>query len=179
MASIARHREIESVTGLALAFEPARRSDFDATVMLVRGSEARQLMPQLRLFNLDALPMISTSRIYSGTPNPATDRELDGVQFNDLPWLIQGRIRGLPTREALSRSLPTAAGAGSRLFALGFDAYQLVAYLDWLSGNRDASIPGATGVLSVSELGQIIREPSWAHFRDGRVRALRAAREAP
>src|SRR5690606_28093440 len=59
MASIARHREIESITGLALSFEPARRSDFDATVVLLRANEARQLMPQLRLFGLDAMPMLA------------------------------------------------------------------------------------------------------------------------
>ena len=137
----------------------------DLIFLAVRPPQGRLLVPQLRARGLDALPMLATSHIYSGTVSRALDRDLNGVEFCDAPWLF-GLAAGLPAREPLARRLAAAANS-PRLFAFGMDAYRLLPYVDWLAGNNDAYLPGAIGQLAIDGFGRVRRLPVWLRFDDG------------
>ncbi len=128
--------------------------------------QARLLVPQIKLAGYTNLPIFATSHIFGGLSNPGMDRDLDGVEFCDAPWLFDAVV-GLPRHSDVTNSLESARGAGARLFAMGMDAYALVPYLDWTSQHRDAYLPGATGQLSNDGAGRIQRLLSWARFADG------------
>ena len=113
--------------------------------------------------------MFATSHVYSGARNPGLDRDLDGIEFCDLPWLFDA-APGMPSRNELGTSLPSTAGAGARLFAFGMDAYRLLPYLDWLQLHRDAYLPGATGQLALDDFGRVRRLLVWATFSNGVAR---------
>jgi hypothetical protein len=137
----------------------------DVIFLAVRPPQGRLLVPQLRTRGLDALPMLATSHIFSGSVSRALDRDLNGVEFCDAPWLFD-LAAGLPARESLARRLPAAAHS-PRLFAFGMDAYRILPYLDWLAGNTDAYLPGAIGQLAVDGFGRVRRLPVWLRFDDG------------
>lgn len=137
----------------------------DLIFLAVRPPQGRLLVPQLRTRGLDALPMLATSHIFSGTVSRALDRDLNGVEFCDAPWLF-GLAAGLPAREPLARRL-AAAASSPRLFAFGMDAYRLLPYVDWLAGNSDAYLPGAIGQLAIDGFGRVRRLPVWLRFDDG------------
>jgi uncharacterized protein len=137
----------------------------DVIFLAVRPPQGRLLVPQLRTRGLDALPMLATSHIFSGTVSRALDRDLNGVEFCDAPWLF-GLAAGLPAREPLARRL-AAAASSPRLFAFGMDAYRLLPYVDWLAGNSDAYFPGAIGQLAIDGFGRVRRLPVWLRFDDG------------
>lgn len=137
----------------------------DVIFLAVRPPQGRLLVPQLRARGLDAMPMLATSHVYSGNVSRALDRDLNGVEFCDAPWLF-GLAPGLPAREALARRLAPAANS-PRLFAFGMDAYRLLPYVDWLAGNPDAYLPGAIGQLAIDEFGRVRRLPVWLRFDDG------------
>jgi outer membrane PBP1 activator LpoA protein len=145
--------------GQALAGGP------DGMFLAIRPAQGRLLVPQLRARGQDALPLIATSHVYGGVPNRALDRDLNGLDFCDSPWMF-GLAAGLPPREALARQLATAASA-PRLFAFGIDAYRLLPYLDWLAANPDAYLPGASGQLAVDRFGRVRRLMAWLRFVDG------------
>jgi len=157
----------------------------DGVFVAVRPQQGRLLVPQLRARGMQNLPIIATSHIYSGNPSRALDRDLNGVDFCDAPWLF-GASAGLPQREVLARSMSSAANA-PRLFAFGIDGYRLLPYLDWLSRNPDAYLPGASGQLAVDGFGRVRRLLDWMRFVDGVPRAadgalssdVPAARTAP
>ena len=128
--------------------------------------QARLLVPQIKLAGYANLPVFATSHIFGGLTNPDMDRDLDGVEFCDAPWLFDAVV-GLPRHSDVANSLESARGAGSRLFAMGMDAYALVPYLDWMGEHRDAYLPGATGQLSNDGTGRIQRSLTWAHFAEG------------
>ena len=132
----------------------------------MRPQQARLLLPQLKLAGYTGVPVFATSHIYAGDYNPGLDRDLDGVQFCDAPWLFDAAA-GLPKHSVIAKSLDTARGAGGRLFALGLDAYALLPYLDWLSQHHDSYLPGATGQLAEDNLGRIQRLLVWAQFDNG------------
>lgn len=137
----------------------------------MRPQQARLLLPQLKLAGFNGVPVFATSHVYSGTPDPGQDRDLDGVEFCDAPWLFDATL-GLPRYSDIARLLDSVRGAGARLFALGLDAYALLPYLDWLAQHHDAYVPGATGQLSEDELDRIQRLLVWAKFDGGIARPI-------
>jgi len=138
----------------------------DAGIFIsMKPQQARLLLPQLKIAGI-AAPVFGTSHIYSGDANPGLDRDLDGVEFCDAPWLFDATL-ALPKRSEIVRSLDSARGAGGRLFALGMDAYALLPYMDWLAQRPDSYVAGATGQLAEDSLGRIQRLLIWVRFDNG------------
>jgi outer membrane PBP1 activator LpoA protein len=131
----------------------------------MKPQQARLLLPQLRLAR-NAQPVFGTSHIYAGTDDAAADRDLEGVEFCDAPWLFDAQP-GLPRRSDLNADLPATRGVTARLFAFGMDAWGLVPYIDWLRAHSGSYVPGATGQLVADQFGRVRRVLIWARFQDG------------
>lgn len=138
---------------------------FDAVFIAVRPPAARLLVPQLKLFGLAEVPMLGTSLLHAAGEDARLDRELSGVEFCEAPWLIS-ELPGLPSRSSLAPQLESARGPAARLFAFGMDAWRLLQLRR--SADPSMAIPGATGMLSIDELGEAQREPGIAVFQNGR-----------
>jgi outer membrane PBP1 activator LpoA protein len=138
----------------------------DAVFLATRGNVARALMPRLSAAGLSGKPVAATSQGLIGTGTAEDDRVLDGIAFPSESWLTRG-VNGLATAEATGARLPSARGPGGRLFAFGFDAWLLTAYLDSLGRKADAAVDGATGVLRLDGFGNVQRTPAWSTFVNG------------
>lgn len=145
-------------------------------LLLMRPQTARLLMPQLHLANVTQ-PVFATSLIYAGGDNATADRDLDGVEFCDAPWLFDAQP-GLPDHATIAAQLPDARGAAARLFAFGMDAYALAPYLDWLRTHPGTYLPGATGQLTEDAQGRVHRVPVWASFQEGVARPVAAGMDS-
>ncbi len=146
----------------------------DAGVFVsVRPQQARLLMPQLKVAGVSA-PVLATSHVYAGDTNAALDRDLDGIEFADAPWLF-GTVSGRPARDAIAARIASANGLGGRLFAFGMDAYALLPYMDWLLAHPDSYLDGATGTLTADTFGRIHRLVGWARFDNGIARPIDGA----
>ena len=130
--------------------------------------QARLLVPQLKIANVTA-PVFATSHVYSGERNVGLDRDLDGVEFSDAPWLL-GPMLGKPDRDEIVNQISSAKGSGARLFALGMDAYNLLGVLDALLANPGQYAEGATGQLTADRQGRIFRTLAWGQFENGVAR---------
>jgi outer membrane PBP1 activator LpoA protein len=143
----------------------------DAIFIALRGNQARAIAPQLAAAGLAGKPRVATSQLLSGTGNAEEDRVLDGIKFPTERWgLVQ--VNGLPNAAETQKSLPTARGPAAKLFAFGFDAWLLTAYLEHLALTADGSLQGATGVLRISPEGNVLRTPLWSTFSNGYVVSL-------
>jgi outer membrane PBP1 activator LpoA protein len=138
----------------------------DSVFLAVRGPQARMLMPQLALAGFSGKSQVGTSQVTSGTGKADEDSILDGVVYPTETWTAHG-IPNLPNANTLAGMLPTARAAAARLFAFGYDAWLITAYLERLVMSDNSDIRGATGVLRLDGFGNIIRTPSWATFRNG------------
>lgn len=147
----------------------------DAVFLATRGSLARAIVPRLAAAGLSGKPLVATSQLLSGTGKADDDRVLDGIAFPSESWLTRG-VHGLASAEATSARLPSARGAGGRLFAFGFDAWLLTAYLDSLGHSADAVVEGATGLLRLDGFGNVQRTPAWSTFVNGDPAPLADAR---
>ena len=156
--------QVERTIGMNVEFEPRRRQDADAIVMVAEPTVARQFKPLFAFYFGGDLPVYSPSIIYEGTPAPSRDRDLNGVIFTDIPWVL-GDDNELRTRA--TENLSGTRGQPGRLFAMGADAWHLSKRLPLLKQVESASISGQTGVLTMTPEGSIHREQLWAQFRNG------------
>jgi uncharacterized protein len=143
----------------------------DAGIFIsMRPNQARSLLPQLLVANIH-LPVFATSHVYDGTDDATANRDLEGVEFCDAPWLFDVQP-GLPVHADIAAQLPGAQGGAARLFAFGMDAWNLVPYLDWLRAHPGSYLPGASGQLTADEFGRVRRVLIWAKFQGGLARPL-------
>ena len=143
----------------------------DAGIFIsMRTEQARLLLPQLRVQRIN-LPVFATSHIYGGSDNPTADRDLEGVEFCDAPWLFNAQS-GLPDYQAIAAQLPAARAGTAQLFAFGMDAWNLVPYIDWLRSHPGSYLPGASGQLTVDTFGHVKRMLTWLKFQDGVARPI-------
>lgn len=145
--------------------------DVDALYLALRFEQARLLVPQLRAAGIFDRPLLASSQIRGGDGAARPDRDFDGIEFTELPWLLGASGPGMPSQDD-SRRLTTAQGASARLFAFGLDAYRVLAALPALSRLPGTSIDGASGSLSLDEFGQIQRRPGWGRFRGARAQLI-------
>ena len=176
-ASEARARALRSVLQTDIKFEAWRRHDADFIFMLAFPRQARQIPPQLKFLYAGDLPIYATSHIFDGRLDPAKDRDLDGVMFTDIPWLLTPKE--FPLRDKTRELWPETADQYARLYALGADAYRLVPYLDSLRASPYEEFPGATGRLVIDRNNRIRRTLLWARFSNGLPRLLPQTVPAP
>ena len=162
--------EVERTINRDVKFEPRRRQDVDAIVMVASPSVARQIKPLLEFYFAGSLPVYATSTTYSGEPNAQADSDLDGVRFTDLPWVLKGQNSRL--RQQLKTTFPNLFSQYDRLFALGADAYLLSSRLPLLRQVPNSVVQGHTGILSMAPDGQIHRKLDWAIFKNGKPQPL-------
>ena len=141
----------------------------------MKPQQARLLLPQLHLAKV-AAPVFGTSHIYAGIDDATSDKDLDGVEFCDAPWMFDAQP-GLPRRGDLAAGLASVRGVNARLFAFGMDAWALVPYLDWLRSHVGSYLPGASGQLTADEFGRVRRVLTWARFQDGLARPVAGSLE--
>lgn len=152
---------------LAAALATATQEGADAVFLAVRGGTARALTPQLALAGLGGKTRVGTSQLTSGTGKPEEDVALDGIAFPTEAWTSRG-VPALPAASVTGERVPTARGPAARLFAFGYDAWLLTAYLEKLATGANAELRGATGRLQLDGFGNVVRTPSWSTFTGGR-----------
>ena len=167
--SLSRERasNVSRILGRKIEFEPRRRQDIDFVFMAAFPADARQLLPQIAYHRSATLPVYSTSHVWSGVPDPVNDRDLDGVMFGDMPWLVSPAKPSRRLREQLDTAFAGQDSMLSRLHAFGADAYNLAIGLPRMVEHQDASLDGHTGRLSVNANHRIARRLVWTRFSDG------------
>lgn len=164
-----RHRQLRQIIYTNSEFEPRRRKDVEVILMIANPSQARQIKPTLAFHYAGDLPVLATSQIYDGHTEGSENRDLSGIRFNTLPWFFAA------TGDAQAvRQHSQAPASYSRLHAMGADAFHLYARLPQLQQLPQTRLLGATGSLTLSREGRIVRDPIWAEFDDGKAVPLRA-----
>lgn len=157
-------KETLGISGSSHWISPKQRSqDFDVVFLAAPPAIARQIKPLLKFYYAGQVPIYATSFIYTGTPQPLQDRDLNGILFCDIPWILAAP----PLALELAQKDPRNFAENSRLYALGIDAYRLTAQIKDLQASTGTYIQGVTGELYLAPKQQILRHLPWARFRNG------------
>lgn len=162
-----RAKNLQQFLKLKINSDEVVRSDVDAIFLAAKPSFARLMIPQLKFHRAADIPIYSTSHLFDGLNNVQHNKDLEGVRFVISP--IE-----LATTD-LSETLPfdlKLVKSDQRLFAFGFDAYQLITRLNWMSRVNTGMVEGLTGKIRIGLNGNFKRELLWAQYRNGSIVAL-------
>jgi outer membrane PBP1 activator LpoA protein len=162
-----RHRALQNTLGLKLKFDARRRQDLDFIFLAAFPRQARQIRPELTFYKAGRVPVYSTSHVYSGKVRQASDRDMNGIIFGDMPWTLRSYDDPQSIYQVLLGQWPEAINRYSRLVAMGIDAYNVLPYLQHLSTHPQERFYGETGGLQIDAQRRISRYLTWAQFKDG------------
>ena len=163
-----RYKSIRRLMAEPVEFEARRRQDADWVFLLAMPKQGRQIRPMFDFNFAGDLPIYSTSQIFAGQVNRKKDMDLNGIQFTDLPWLLEDS----EIKSTIEANQKRAKGRYARLYAMGVDAFRLYPRLSHLSALPDGKIFGVTGDLSMDSEGRIHRKMPIAKFKGGIPRAI-------
>lgn len=181
------------------AFKQRWQDEYGKTLESLRYSENPLILQQLRelttgadrlaFLALDAAksrilrayldpdaPVYATSQIFTGTDNFLFNSDLNGIQFLDMPWLLQ------PDHPAVMAYRHTGKARNTemeRLYALGIDAFRLMTNLLQRQSAKEITFDGVTGTIRFAPPNLFTREPVAAQFDNGKVRLMATPSNTP
>lgn len=165
-ASEARAQKIKQ-SGIKINFDPRRRQDIDMIFIATNAALARQVKPLLNFYYAGNIPAYASSSIYSGKAQPSLDQDLNGIQFCDMPWLLDHSIDTHGAHKQVEELWQNDFDQYARLYALGLDAYKIAQQIEQLTMMPTLGISGMTGMLTLDKQQSIERKLMWASFKKG------------
>lgn len=163
-----RYRVMSRLLKTKLKYTTRRRQDIDFIFIAGYPRQARQIRPQLKFFHASNVPVYATSHIFTGNLNPERDRDMDGIRFGDMPWVLTDTTSHRGLRNEIESLISTEGNKHQRLYALGVDAFNIIAALNTLKAYPYERYQGETGSLSLDAKQRVQRQLSWVYFRSGR-----------
>ena len=161
--SQARALEANKIAGNSLNFQLRRRQDLDV-IFLLAGSfeQARSIAPLLKFHFAGDIPKYATSKIYYGLKDER-NRDLNGITLVDMPEILNSPHLIRKNKEITRNS------NSLRLYALGLDAFIVQYFLNLYETKNELIFLGHSGVISMQDNGQVLREAITAEFVDGKL----------
>jgi uncharacterized protein len=167
-----RIRQIENLADVEVFSVERNRQDIDAIVLFANPEQTELLNPIIEASLSPAaeqrLAVFASSRSYSLDLSKNSLRDLRNLTFSDMPWMLPGHPWS-PLANQVSSLWPQQQDALMRLFAMGYDAYQLLPALRQLRVLDNSSVQGLTGKLSMTQDGVIHRILPLAQVQQDRV----------
>jgi outer membrane PBP1 activator LpoA protein len=170
-----RIRQMEVLSDVEVFGVERNRRDIDAIVLFANPEQTQLLNPiieaSLSPFARKSLAVFASSRSYSLDLNNNNLRDLRNLTFTDMPWMLPNHEWQNLAKQT-TQLWPQKQDTLMRLFAMGFDAYNLLPNLRRLKTLPQVSSSGLTGSLNVDEHGVLHRRLPWAKVSQDRVKLL-------
>ncbi|MFK5913221.1 MAG: penicillin-binding protein activator [Woeseiaceae bacterium] len=170
-----RYRKFSRLLQTKLKYSTYRRQDIDFIFVAGFPRQARQIRPQLKFFHASHIPVYATSHIFTGNLNTDRDRDMDGMRFGDMPWVLSESTSYHGLRNKVESLISKEGNKHQRLYAMGVDSFNIIAALNTLKAYPYERYQGETGSLSLDEKQRVKRQLSWVYFRSGRPILLEQA----
>lgn len=158
-----RRNDLRRLLGRGIKFSERRRKDIDVIFVAgISSKDAAQIRPQLKYFGADDVPVYATSHIYSNNINKRMLRDMNGILFCDMPWMLNYKSKKFPLRRQLQKVYNIEKSRHIRLYALGVDTFTMLPALRNLQVSSVERYEGVTGYLSIDKEQHIIRQLEWA-----------------
>lgn len=158
-----------------LKSEARNRRDIDMIYMFASPDQARLLKPYVDV-NIspfaEAIPIYASSRSHNIDSNRNTRRDLTGLTFTEIPWLLNGKQVNSDLAQEARQVWPNRSSQLERIYAMGIDSWQLINKITLMEQIPLIRHKGETGVLQMDEHGIISRSLSWGKYRSSRVQSV-------
>lgn len=170
-----RIKSLESVIKQKIKSESRNRHDIDMIYLVGSPRETRLLKPYIDV-NISTfsseIPTFASSFSHSGNMDVSESRDLTGLSFTEIPWLLQSKSQNKELAE-LSRQLwPERSDSLQRIFAMGFDSLSLVSKLSTMQKSPYIRHFGQTGVLKLNANNILTRSLLWGRYFQGKEQEI-------
>jgi outer membrane PBP1 activator LpoA protein len=167
--------QIEVLSDVEVFGVERNRRDIDSIVLFANPEQAKLLNPiieaSLSPFARRSLSVFASSRSYSLDLNSNSLRDLRNLTFTDMPWMLPDH-NWQSLANQTTQLWPQKQDTLLRLFAMGFDAYNLLPNLRRLKTLPQLVSHGLTGEINVDAQGVLHRRLLWARVAQDRVKLL-------
>jgi outer membrane PBP1 activator LpoA protein len=170
-----RIKQMEALSDVEVFGVERNRRDIDSIVLFANPEQAKLLNPiieaSLSPFARRSLSVFASSRSYGLDLNSNSLRDLRNLTFTDMPWMLPDHS-WQDLANQTTQLWPQQQDTLLRLFAMGFDAYNLLPNLRRLKTLPQLVSHGLTGEINVDEQGVLHRRLLWAQVAQDRVKLL-------
>ncbi len=164
-----RINQMKAITKLPLKSEVRSRRDIDAIYIISKRDELNLLKPFIEVSISPfaaTVPLYASSRSHLLDRNGIQNKELSSLIFSDIPFLLDAENK---TFKEVQQAWDKQSFATLRLFALGFDSYQLIEQLMQLQNSESYTYKGLVGQLSLDQTNTVQAKLSWAKYQQGKL----------
>jgi len=174
-SSQARIKEVKSRLKQTIKAESRNRRDIDMIYVVGSAQQTRLVKPYIDVNTspfAQVIPVFASSRSHSISGDNSANRDLTGLTFTEIPWLLPSDLQNKPLAK-LSRTLwPKRSDSLQKIFALGFDSYALIEKITLMQQAPYIRHFGQTGVLKLNESNILTRSLIWGRYQNSRVQHI-------
>lgn len=159
-----------------LKTEARNRRDIDLIYIFATPDQAKLLKPYIDVNTspfANVIPIYASSRSNSDAADRNTRRDLTGLTFTDIPWLLSGREVNPELTTQAKQIWPNRSSALERIYAMGIDSWQLSAKVEKMQAIPLLKHKGETGELQMNTNRVISRSFYWGRYRSSRIQNVK------
>ena len=155
--------------------ESRNRRDLDMIYLVASPTATRLLKPYIDV-NISTyaslIPIFASSLSHSGKVDASERKDLDGLSFTEMPWLLSSKYQNKPLQQLSHKLWPERSDSLQRIFAMGFDSYNLVKKIPAMKAEPYIRHFGQTGVLKLDAQNILTRRLLWGKYDQGEVQEI-------
>lgn len=174
-ASQARIKQLESRLKDNIKTEPRNRRDIDMIYLIGSAAQTRLIKPYIDVNTspfATIIPIFASSRSHSNfdynNKNGSTN-DLQGLTFTQMPWLLSSKQQNKSLALLSHQLWPKRTDSLSRIFAMGYDSYNLLNKATLMKQAPYIRHFGQTGVLQMNNDNVMTRSLIWGRYQNNKV----------
>ena len=173
--STARIRNLEAQIRQKIKTENRNRRDIDMVYIAAPSNHTRLIKPFIDVNTStysSSIPMYASSLSHKGSSDDAEIRDLAGLTFSEIPWLLDSQQQDKVNRNISRELWPNRPESLQRIFALGYDSIMVTPKLKQMKELPYLRHYGQTGELNMDKNNILSRSIIWGQYTDGTVKEV-------
>ncbi|REL34365.1 hypothetical protein DXX92_02800 [Thalassotalea euphylliae] len=173
--SKARIDDLNSRIKHTIKAETRNRRDIDMIYIVGSATQTRLLKPHIDVSIspfADTIPIYASSRSHSLAVDEGDTRDLAGMSFTEMPWLLASQAQNKPLMQVTKQLFPTRSDSLQRIFAMGYDSLALVNKLALMQKYPYVRHYGQVGTLQLAANQILTRTLLWGRYNKDSVQQI-------
>ncbi|NQY88487.1 MAG: penicillin-binding protein activator [Colwellia sp.] len=174
-SSQTRIKQLQSRLKNNIKTESRSRRDIDMIYLIGSAAQTRLMKPYIDV-NISPfatiVPVFASSRSHSNFDyynNNSSTNDLQGLTFTQMPWLLASKQQNKNLAQLSHQLWPKRTDSLSRIFAMGYDSYNLLNKAALMQQAPYIRHFGQTGVLKLNEKNILTRSLIWGRYQNDKV----------
>jgi len=154
--------------------ETRNRRDIDMIYVSAPTAQTRLIKPYIDVYTsrfAKVIPVFASSRSHSyfDSINNKNINDLQGLTFTEMPWLLNSTQQNKPLVTLSKKLWPRQKDNLAKIFAMGFDSYNLLDQIPLMQQAPYIRYFGQTGTLKITEKNILTRSLIWGQYQKNKV----------